>query len=154
MTSLSRFRIGVVTARFNSIITSRLHEGAVALLRRRGVGFISEEFVPGSFELPMAAAWMLEKCELDGIVCLGAVVKGSTQHFDYVCSTSSSGLMTVQLNTGKPVGFGVLTCETLEQGFDRAGGKLGNKGEEAAETVLEMVSLSKSLSPGSPVESV
>jgi 6,7-dimethyl-8-ribityllumazine synthase len=142
---MQELRIGVVTARFNSIVTERLQHGAVELLNRRGVTEVLVHHVPGSFELPLAAQWLLADRKLDGVVCLGAVIKGSTQHFDYVCSTTSSGLMNLQLTTGKPVGFGVLTCETLEQAFDRAGGKLGNKGAETAETVLEMVLLGRSL---------
>jgi 6,7-dimethyl-8-ribityllumazine synthase len=142
---MQELRIGVVTARFNSIVTERLQHGAVELLNRRGVSEVLVHHVPGSFELPLAAQWLLSDRKLDGVICLGAVIKGSTQHFDYVCSTASSGLMNVQLSTGKPVGFGVLTCETLEQAFDRAGGKLGNKGAETAETVLEMVLLGRSL---------
>jgi 6,7-dimethyl-8-ribityllumazine synthase len=142
---MQELRIGVVTARFNSIVTERLQHAAVELLNRRGVTEVLVHHVPGSFELPLAAQWLLSERKLDGVICLGAVIKGSTQHFDYVCSTTSSGLMNVQLSTGKPVGFGVLTCESLEQAFDRAGGKLGNKGAETAETVLEMVLLGRSL---------
>lgn len=139
MKTRQELKIGIVTARFNSIITSRLREGARDYLTRQGVGKIVEVAVPGSFEAPLAARALLEREGVDGVVCLGAVVRGSTQHFDYVCSSSSSGLMSVQLETGRPVGFGILTCDTLEQGFDRAGGKLGNKGEEASATVLEMI---------------
>jgi len=136
----SSLRIGLVTARFNDIVTSRLLEGARGLLVRRGVEASNIEVVevPGAFELPLAAQWLLTHGKCDGVVALGAVIRGSTSHYDYVCSGVTSGLMNVQLAQGAPVGFGVLTCDTMEQAFDRAGGKLGNKGAECAETVLEM----------------
>lgn len=134
-------RVGVVTARFNSIVTDRLREGALSVLRRQDSLHIIEAEVPGSFELPLAARWMFESGHADAVVCLGAVIKGSTQHFDYVCSTASSGLMNVQLEWGRPVGFGVLTCDSLEQAFDRAGGKMGNKGMETASVVMEMLGI-------------
>lgn len=133
--------VGVVTARFNTIVTDRLREGALAVLRRHESLQVIEAEVPGSFELPLAARWMFESAHVDAVVCLGAVIKGSTQHFDYVCSTASSGLMNVQLEWGRPVGFGVLTCDSLEQAFDRAGGKMGNKGMETAAVVIEMLGI-------------
>jgi 6,7-dimethyl-8-ribityllumazine synthase len=140
--------IGVVTAQFNSIVTDRLRDGALAFLKRqKSVRVLSTE-VPGSFELPLAAQWMFECHHADAVVCLGAVIRGSTQHFDYVCSTTSSGLMNVQLKWGRPVGFGVLTCDSLEQAFDRAGGKLGNKGIESAAVVLEMLRVKSELPAG------
>lgn len=140
-------RVGIVVARFNDLITSRLFEGAKALLQRRGLSpdnIVSLE-VPGSFEVPLAAQWLIDHSKVQGVVALGAVIRGSTSHYDYVCSTSSSGLMNVQLTRGVPVGFGILTCDTLEQAFDRAGGKLGNKGAETAESVLEMILHKQSL---------
>ena len=145
MGNVNDLRIGVVTARFNSIVTARLKEGATELLARRGVSHVFSIDVPGSFEIPLAAQQLLSEKNLDGVICLGAVIRGATQHFDYVCSTCSSGLMKVQLSSSKPVGFGILTCETLEQAFDRAGGKLGNKGAETAEAVLEMIILLRGL---------
>jgi 6,7-dimethyl-8-ribityllumazine synthase len=140
MKKASELRIGVVVARFNEIVTSRLQEGALGALKRAGVSsdkvFVRE--VPGSFELPLAAQWLFENQACDGVIALGAVLRGATDHYDYVCGQSAAGLMNVQLKLGKPVGFGILTCDTMEQAFDRAGGKLGNKGAECASTVLEM----------------
>ena len=136
-------KYGIVVARFNDIVTSRLLEGAKGALSRRGVTgdrLIVHE-VPGAFELPLMAQWMIEHADCAGVVALGAVIRGTTDHYDYVCGQAASGLMSVQLKFSCPVGFGVLTCDTLEQAFDRAGGKLGNKGAECAETVFEMCSL-------------
>ena len=147
MKSVSQVKIGIVVARFNDLITSRLADGARALLVRRGVSEANIKVVevPGAYEAPLAAQWLLDAGKVDGVVALGAVIRGSTSHYDYVCSTTSSGLMNVQLARGKPVGFGILTCDTLEQAFDRAGGKLGNKGAETAESVLEMIVLKSGL---------
>ena len=144
--ALENPRIGIVVARFNEIVTNRLLEGAVNCLLRRGVqqDEIVVHEVPGSFELPLAAKWLVEEGLCLGVIALGAVVRGTTDHYDYVCSAVSSGLMQVQLKTSCPVGFGVLTCDTMEQAFDRAGGKLGNKGAECADTVLEMIELKQS----------
>jgi 6,7-dimethyl-8-ribityllumazine synthase len=134
-------KIGLVVCRFNELVTRRLSEGAQGLLKRRGIKTeqVVEIEVPGAFEAPLAAQWLIETQKVDGVIVLGAVIRGSTSHYDYVCSTASSGLMNVQLSHSVPVGFGILTCETLEQALDRAGGKTGNKGAETAETVLEMI---------------
>jgi 6,7-dimethyl-8-ribityllumazine synthase len=136
-------KFGIVVARFNDIVTSRLLEGAKGALLRRNVSpdAIIVQQVPGSFELPLMAQWLIEEAGCVGVVALGAVIRGSTDHYDYVCNQAASGLMNVQLKTSRPVCFGVLTCDNLEQAFDRAGGKLGNKGAECAETVFEMCSL-------------
>ncbi|NBO38767.1 6,7-dimethyl-8-ribityllumazine synthase [bacterium] len=145
-------KIGLVVCRFNELVTRRLAEGAHALLKRRGIKLeqIVELEVPGAFESPLAAQWLVETHKVDGVVVLGAVVRGSTSHYDYVCSTASSGLMNVQLAKSVPVGFGILTCDTMEQALDRAGGKSGNKGAETAETVLEMIEMKSHLQqPGS-----
>jgi 6,7-dimethyl-8-ribityllumazine synthase len=140
-------KVGLVVCRFNELVTRRLAEGAHALLKRRGVKQeqIVEIEVPGAFESPLAAQWLIDTHAVDGVVVLGAVVRGSTSHYDYVCSTASSGLMNVQLGRGRPIGFGILTCETMEQALDRAGGKSGNKGAETAETVLEMIAMKEHL---------
>ena len=137
----SQVRVGIAVARFNDIVTSRLLEGARSLLARRGVPptHIEVMEVPGAFELPLAAQWLVDHAKCDGVVALGAVIRGTTSHYDHVCSAATSGLTNLQLSRGVPVGFGVLTCDTLEQAFDRAGGKLGNKGGETADTVLEML---------------
>lgn len=144
-------KIGLVVCRFNELVTRRLAEGAHGLLKRRGIKSeqIVEIEVPGAFESPLAAQWLFETHKVDGVIVLGAVIRGTTSHYDYVCSTCSSGLMNVQLARSAPVGFGILTCETLEQALDRAGGKTGNKGAETAETVLEMIETRAHLSrPG------
>ncbi|MEN9530151.1 MAG: hypothetical protein RI932_2024 [Pseudomonadota bacterium] len=140
-------KLGLVVCRFNELITRRLAEGAQALLKRRGIKLeqIVEIEVPGAYEAPLAAQWLAEMHRVDGVVVLGAVIRGSTDHYQYVCSAASSGLMNVQLARGIPVGFGILTCDTMEQALDRAGGKSGNKGAETAETVLEMIEMKKGL---------
>ncbi|MEN9825003.1 MAG: hypothetical protein RI953_748 [Pseudomonadota bacterium] len=134
-------KLGLVVCRFNELVTRRLAEGALALLKRRGIKAeqIVEVEVPGAFESPLAAQWLFETHGVDGVIVLGAVIRGSTSHYDYVCSTCSSGLMSLQMARSAPVGFGILTCDSLEQALDRAGGKTGNKGAETAETVLEMI---------------
>lgn len=140
-------KIGLVVCRFNELVTRRLAEGAHGLLKRRGIKKeqIVEVEVPGAFEAPMASQWLVDFHKVDGVVVVGAVVRGATSHYDYVCSTTSSGLMNVQLNRGIPIGFGLLTCDTMEQALDRAGGKSGNKGAETAETLLEMIGLKSEL---------
>jgi 6,7-dimethyl-8-ribityllumazine synthase len=134
-------KIGIICAQFNEIITSKLLEGALKALKKQGISDsnIAIKMVPGAFELPLATQKLLE-AGCDGCIAIGAVIRGSTDHYNYVCSAATNGIMNVQLKTGKPVGFCVLTCDTLEQAFDRAGGKLGNKGAEAAHTLLEVLS--------------
>jgi 6,7-dimethyl-8-ribityllumazine synthase len=132
----------LVVSRFNDLITSRLEAGARDCLIRHGVS--PEEIkvirVPGAFEIPLATAWAAKE-KPDGIVCLGAVIRGSTPHFDYISAEVSKGVATISLEEKLPVGFGVLTCDTLEQALERAGSKGGNKGWEAALSVLEMAAL-------------
>lgn len=141
-------KIGLVVCRFNELVTRMLAEGAVNLLKRRGVKQeqIVEIEVPGAFESPLAAQWLVDSRKVDGVIVVGAVIRGSTSHYEYVCSSTASGLMNVQASRNVPVGFGVLTCDTMEQALDRAGGKVGNKGAETAETVLEMIDLKDDLS--------
>jgi 6,7-dimethyl-8-ribityllumazine synthase len=141
------FRIGIVVARFNDLITSRLAQGARNTLLRKGIPpeNIVEVEVPGSFEIPLTAQWLIDNHAVQGVVALGAVIRGSTSHYDYVCSGVTSGIMNVQLSRNTPIGFGVLTCENMEQALDRAGGKLGNKGAETAEALLEQVCFKHSL---------
>lgn len=135
-------RIGIVTARFNFEITEKLEAGA--LQRLQECGFDQKSIiclrVPGAFEVPLAAKWLLER-GLDGVVALGAVIRGDTAHFDYVCSSAERACTTLQLETGKPIGFGILMTEDEEQANQRAGGSMGNKGYEAADAVLEMLNL-------------
>lgn len=138
-------RIALVVARFNELITQRLEAGARAALLRAGVKAedITVLHVPGAFELPLACRWALETH--DAALALGCVIRGSTDHYDYVCSQASRGSLDAMQHSGKPVGFGLLTCDTLEQALDRAGGKVGNKGADAAMAALEMLGLRKAL---------
>lgn len=143
----SGMRLAVVVARFNQLVTERLQQGAVdAFLRCGGaVENLTLVRVPGAFELTLAAGRLAGGGMIDGIVALGCVVKGATPHFDYVCSSATSGLTSVMREHSLPVGFGLLTCDTMEQALDRCGGKSGNKGEEAMLTAIEMINLSKLL---------
>jgi 6,7-dimethyl-8-ribityllumazine synthase len=133
-----RFKFAVVCAQFNSSITEVLLAGALDALKRAGVVDIEVVKVPGSWELPLAAKTIAERVKPDAIIALGAVIRGDTPHFDYLAGQAASGLMAVQLETGIPVAFGVLTTNTIEQAADRAGGKDGNKGYDAAITAIEM----------------
>ncbi len=141
-----RMRIAVVAGRFNETIAQRLVEGALDCLRRHGVAEddISLVWVPGAFEIPSAAARLAGSGEVDAVVCVGAVIRGDTPHFDYVAGRAASGIAEAS-RAGVPVTFGVLTTDTTEQAAERAGGKLGNKGFEAALAALEMVNLLASL---------
>jgi 6,7-dimethyl-8-ribityllumazine synthase len=143
----SDVRIAIVAARFNDFIVARLIEGAIDALRRHGVAEQAIELVrvPGSFEIPLAAKRLAASRRYDGLIALGAVIRGATAHFDYVAGECSKGLGTVALAHELPIGFGVLTVDTIEQAVERAGTKAGNKGFEAALTVLEMVSLLRRL---------
>ncbi|GAB0055988.1 6,7-dimethyl-8-ribityllumazine synthase [Candidatus Magnetaquicoccaceae bacterium FCR-1] len=140
-------RYALVVARFNSFITERLLEGAVDALLRHGASRESLTVlrVPGAFEIPMAAQKAAQSGRYDGVICLGAVIRGSTPHFDYVSAEVSKGVAAVSLESGIPVGFGVLTTDTLEQAIERAGSKAGNKGWETALSVVEMIDLFKKL---------
>jgi len=140
-------KVGIVAARFNEIITSKLLSGAVDGLTRRGVkdDDIDLCWVPGAFEIPLIAKKMTETKKYDAIICLGAVIKGSTDHYTYVCSEVSKGIANVSLESGTPVLFGVLTCDTIEQAIERAGSKAGNKGSECAESAVEMINLVRRL---------
>ncbi|MSQ15031.1 MAG: 6,7-dimethyl-8-ribityllumazine synthase [Dehalococcoidia bacterium] len=141
-------RLGVVVARFNEFITSRLLDGAREASTRHGIdpSDVDVAHVPGALEIPIIAKKMAGSGRYDAIVCLGAVVRGDTPHFDYVCHGAASGIAQVALETGVPVIFGVITADTMEQAIDRAGGKAGNKGADAAVTAIEMANLLKSFS--------
>ncbi|HEV2754844.1 MAG TPA: 6,7-dimethyl-8-ribityllumazine synthase [Actinomycetota bacterium] len=140
-------RVAVVASRFNETIVQRLVDGALDCLRRHGVddGDISVAWVPGAFEVPLAARRFAGSGDADAVVCLGVVIKGETAHFDFVAGGAAQGIAAVAQETGVPVTFGVLTTETADQAADRAGGKMGNKGFEAALAAIEMASLFQSL---------
>ncbi len=136
-------RVGIVAARFNEFITSKLLSGALDGLLRHDVPAdnIHVAWVPGAFEIPLIAKKMADSGRYDAVICLGAVIRGSTNHYDYVCSEVSKGIASVSLSSGIPVLFGVLTTENIEQAIERAGTKAGNKGYECAVSAIEMVNL-------------
>ncbi len=138
---LAKKKIGIVVAEWNADITEAMYEGAREALLASGLKKknIHRSTVPGSFELPLAAKWMAEKKGIDGVICIGCVIQGDTPHFDYICQAVAQGIMQVSLTFGKPVAFGVLTTLNKKQALERAGGKLGNKGEEAALTIVKML---------------
>ncbi len=142
------WRIGVVTSRFNEEITVKLFEGALKKMGDLGVrpSQIESVTVPGAYEIPLAAKWLIEK-GCDGVIALGAVIRGETTHYDYVCSSVERGCTKLQLNTGRPVVFGVLTTESEEQAFNRVGGKHGHKGEDAVLVLVEMLNLKSTINP-------
>ena len=141
-------KFGVVISRFNEFITSKLLGGALDALERHGVSDEDMEvaWVPGAFEIPMTASKMAASGKYDAIVCLGAVIRGATAHFDYVAAEASKGIANVGLKTGLPVIFGVITTDTIEQAIERAGTRVGNRGSEAAEAAIETANLYKSMS--------
>ncbi len=136
-------KFGVIVARFNDFITSKLLDGAQDSLLRHGVSDedIEVTWVPGSFEIPLVAQRLAGTKRYDAIICLGAVIRGGTPHFEYVASEVTKGIAQVALNTSMPVIYGVLTCDTIEQAIERAGTKQGNEGAKAALTAIEMVNL-------------
>ncbi|MBR4669675.1 MAG: 6,7-dimethyl-8-ribityllumazine synthase [Butyrivibrio sp.] len=138
-----KIKVGIVVARFNEFITSKLLGGAVDALKRENVSDddIEVAWVPGAFEIPLIADKMAKSGKYDAVICLGAVIRGSTSHYDYVCAEVSKGVAQVSLNSGIPVMFGVLTTDTIEQAIERAGTKAGNKGFECAQGAIEMVNL-------------
>lgn len=136
-------RIGIVCSRFNEFVVESLLVGARRGLRRHGVadGSVDVAWVPGAFEIPLATQVMATSGRYDGVVTLGAVIRGATSHFEYVAGPCASSIASIQVATGVPIGFGVLTVESIEQAIERAGTKAGNKGEEAAVGVIEMIRL-------------
>ena len=134
---------GIVASRFNDFIVKALLEGSLDALRRHGgdAGSVDVVWVPGSYEIPLAAVEMAKTDRYDAIICLGAVIRGSTAHFDYVAGGAANGISAVALQTGVPTIFGVITTETIEQAIERAGTKMGNKGFEAAVSAIEMADL-------------
>ena len=140
-------KIGIVTARFNEFITSRLLGGAMDGLKRHDVPEenVDVAWVPGAFEIPLIASKMAKSGKYDAVICLGAVIRGATSHYDYVCSEVSKGIASVSLETGVPVMFGVLTTDNIEQAIERAGSKAGNKGFECATAAIEMINLIRNI---------
>ena len=138
-----KIKVGIVAARFNQFIVSKLLEGALDGLIRHDVSEddIEVAYVPGAFEIPLIAAKMARSGKFDAVICLGAVIRGATSHYDYVCNEVSKGIAAITLETGIPVMFGVLTTENIEQAIERAGSKAGNKGYDCALGAIEMVNL-------------
>jgi 6,7-dimethyl-8-ribityllumazine synthase len=136
-------KIGIVAARFNEFIVAKLVGGALDALKRHDVADddIEIAWVPGAFEIPLIAEKMAASKKYDAVICLGAVIRGSTSHYDYVCNEVTKGIATVSLKSGIPVMFGVLTTDNLEQAIERAGSKVGNKGFDAAVGAIEMVNV-------------
>ncbi len=140
-------KIGIVVARFNEFIGSRLLGGAYDALHRHGVNDddIAEAWVPGAFEIPLVAQKMAESGKYDAVICLGAVIRGATSHYDLVCNEVAKGIAQISLHTGRPVLFGVVTTENIEQAVERAGTKAGNKGFDVAVSAIEMANLLKEI---------
>ncbi|MEA5092506.1 6,7-dimethyl-8-ribityllumazine synthase [bioreactor metagenome] len=140
-------KAAIVVSRFNEFITSKLLGGATDILLRHGANAedITIAWVPGAFEIPLAAQKLAMSKKFDTVICLGAVIRGATSHYDYVCSEVSKGIAHVSLETGVPVAFGILTTENIEQAVERAGTKAGNKGADAAVSAIEMVNLLKNI---------
>jgi 6,7-dimethyl-8-ribityllumazine synthase len=149
--SAAGLRFAIVMARFNSFVTERLLSGCLDALRRSGAKMEDVELVkvPGSWEMPITAKALAKQGRFDAIICLGAVIRGDTPHFDYVAGQAASGLANIAAETGVPVAFGVLTTNTVEQAVDRAGAKSGNKGFDAAMTAIEMANLLRKIGGGS-----
>lgn len=143
----TNLKIGIVAGRFNDFITEQLLSGALSTLKQHEVKAenIEVAWVPGAFEIPLIAETMAKKDDYDAIITLGAVIRGATPHFDYVCGEAASGIAHASRATNKPVIFGILTTETLEQAIERAGTKAGNKGSDSARAAIEMANLQKEL---------
>jgi 6,7-dimethyl-8-ribityllumazine synthase len=148
--SAAGLRFAIVVSRFNSFITERLLAGAMDALKRTGAdaGQIDTVRVPGAWEIPLVAAELARQHRYDAVICLSAVIRGETPHFDYVAGEAAKGIAQAAAETGVPVAFGVLTANTMEQAIDRAGGKSGNKGFDAAMTAIEMAHLMRALRQG------
>jgi 6,7-dimethyl-8-ribityllumazine synthase len=141
ISDISKKKFAVIVAEWNSEITEALYTGARETLLKHGAkaGNIIRKNVPGSFELSLGAQWMAKEKKIDAVICLGCVIQGDTKHFDFICQAVSQGITDVSLKYNKPVIFGVLTPNTQQQAIDRAGGKHGNKGDEAAATAIKML---------------
>lgn len=143
----ARLHFGIVVSRFNDFITSRLLAGAEDAIRRHGgdLDLVDVAWVPGAFEIPLVAQRMAASGRWDAVICLGAVIRGATPHFDFVAAEAAKGVAQAMLHTGVPISFGILTTDTIEQAVERAGTKAGNKGFDAAMSAIEMANLLKSL---------
>ena len=143
----AHFKVGIVVSEWNSTYTGGMLRGAQEVLAEAGVPeqAVHVHWVPGSYELPLGAQWLAESDDIDGVICIGSVIRGETAHFDYVCSAAAQGILRVNQDTGKPVMFCVLTDDTVEQAEARSGGVHGNKGIEAAVGLLKMLALRSSL---------
>lgn len=139
--SLKKKRIGIVVSEWNDQITDSLFNATVEVLLNKGIASknIIVKYVPGSFELTLGAQYLAQDKQIDAVICLGCVIQGETRHFDFICDAVANGITNVSLKFNKPVIFGVLTTNTVQQALDRAGGKHGNKGEEAAYTAIKML---------------
>ncbi|MBQ8151384.1 MAG: 6,7-dimethyl-8-ribityllumazine synthase [Firmicutes bacterium] len=142
-----KIKVGIICSRFNEFITSKLLGGAIDTLQRHNVAEddIDIAWVPGAFETPLIAKKMAESGKYDAVICLGAVIRGATTHYDLVCNEAAKGIAQVSLQSGIPVMFGIITTENIEQAIERAGSKAGNKGSDCAESAIEMVNLIRSL---------
>ncbi len=140
-------KFGVVVSRFNSFITTKLLDGALDAIKRHGGNLddIDVVWIPGAFETPTVAKKLADSGRYDALICIGAVIRGATPHFDYVAGESAKGIAQVALNTGVPIIYGIITTDTIEQAIERAGTKAGNKGSEAAVTAIEMANLNRQL---------
>lgn len=134
-------KIGIVVSKFNEFVTEKLLSGCVETLNKNDVKDIDVIKVPGAFELPTGAKLLLDKNEYDAVICLGAVIRGETPHFNYICSAISNQICRLGVDFSKPVVFGVITTDNVDQALARSGGKFGNKGAEAAQTAIEMIQL-------------
>lgn len=143
---VSKFKFGIVVAEWNEQVTESLYSGAYQTLTGAGVSrdHIERMNVPGTFELSLGGQWMAERKDIDAVICLGCVIQGETRHFDFICDAVANGITNVSLKYNKPVIFGVLTPDTMKQALDRAGGKHGNKGDEAAATAIKMLGVKPS----------
>jgi 6,7-dimethyl-8-ribityllumazine synthase len=145
--SKHKFKIGIAVSEWNDEITSYLKSGAIKTLKKHGFtdDDIIVKYVPGSFELPLGAKYLIDYANVNAVVCLGCVIEGKTRHFEFVCQGVTQGVMDLNIKTGIPVAFGVLTTKNQQQAKERAGGRLGNKGDEAAEAALKMLGFKTNL---------
>ncbi|MDE0185873.1 MAG: 6,7-dimethyl-8-ribityllumazine synthase [Candidatus Poribacteria bacterium] len=148
----SKLKVGITVSRFNGFITTKLLDGALDALKRHGVSLDDVDifWTPGAFEIPATAKRLAESNRYDAVICIGAVIRGATPHFDFVASESAKGISHVSSNTGVPVIYGVITTDTVEQAIERTGTKMGNKGAEAAAAAIEMANLYKKLDEINP----